>query len=72
MHKNIGIADMCIRLCIGAAFLAVGLLDNPIISAGLPKTIIAVMGGIVTTSALFRNCPLYYLAGINTTGNNHK
>lgn len=68
MHKNVGVADMYFRLIIGAIFISIGLLDNPIISAGLPKIILAVIGGIVIVSALIRNCPLYYLAGINTAG----
>ena len=68
MHKNVGFADMWLRLLVGILFLYVGLLNNPIVSAGLSKKLIAVFGGIVTISALIRNCPLYYLAGINTAG----
>lgn len=72
MHKNVGVVDMYLRLCFGAIFLSAGLLDNPILSSGLPKKIIAIIGGVVITSALIRNCPLYYLAGINTAGKDKK
>jgi len=72
MHKNVGVADMYFRLIVGAIFLLIGLLNNPVISDGIPKIIIAVIGGIVITSALIRNCPLYYLAGINTDNKKEK
>lgn len=69
MHHNVGIVDMCVRLMVGVILLYIGVTDNPIIPAGLLKIIIAIFGIIVTLSALIRNCPLYYLAGINTTCN---
>jgi len=66
MHKNVGKADMVVRLIAGGLFSYIGFLDNPIVSSGVPKSIFAVFGVIVLLSALARNCPLYYLAGINT------
>lgn len=66
MHKNIGMTDMFIRLIIGANFLYLGFFSNSIITNGIPKKIIALFGIIVTISAILRNCPLYYLAGIDT------
>ena len=72
MHRNIGVVDMVVRLLVGVLLLYIGFFDNPIITAGLSKKIIGVFGGIVTLSALIRNCPLYYLAGINTANTDKK
>lgn len=67
MNNNVGSGDMFWRLIIGIGFLIIGFLDTPLMTPGIPKKIIAAMGVIVTISALIRNCPLYYLAGINTS-----
>jgi hypothetical protein len=68
MPKNVGTVDMIIRLIAGAALLYIGLIDNPIVSSGMSKTIVGIMGLVPIATALLRYCPLYFLAGIDTCG----
>jgi hypothetical protein len=66
MRRNIGLTDMAVRLAIGGVLLYLGLGDNPVLSAGLPKTIVAIAALVPLLTGVLRFCPIYFLAGINT------
>ncbi len=66
MKRNVGSIDSIVRLIVGGALLYIGFFDNPVISAGISKILVGIFGLIVFVSALVRNCPLYYLIGLNT------
>lgn len=70
MKRNVGSFDAIARLIVGGAFIYIGFFDNPVISAGISKILIGVFGLIVFGSAVIRNCPLYYLIGLNTCSRN--
>ena len=68
MQRNVGTIDMIIRLVIFAVLLYIGLADNPIVSGGTSKKIIAGVAFLPLLTGLFRFCPLYTLIGLNTCG----
>ncbi len=70
MKRNIGTIDMFIRLTLGVILGYLGFLDNPVISASISKILIGVCGVVVFASAIIRNCPLYYIIGLNTCSRN--
>lgn len=66
MKRNVGIADMVVRLVLALALLYLGFVDNPIMSDGLPKTIIGFFAFVPLITGLVRFCPLYALIGVTT------
>lgn len=66
MKRNIGNADMVVRLVLGVVLAYIGFFDNPIVSSGLPKTVIAVFAFVPLLTGLARFCPLYALIGAST------
>ena len=66
MKKNVGMIDMLFRLVFGAVLLYIGFMDNPIISDGLPKTIIGIFAFVPFLTGLLKFCPLYAIIGIST------
>jgi len=69
MPRNIGLADMNIRFIVGGVLLYLGLLDNPVLSDGLAKAVVAVAAVVPLLTAVLRFCPIYFLAGIDTLTN---
>ena len=67
MKKNVGSVDMALRLIVFAGLVYIGYFDNPIVSAGLSKTIIKVLAFGPLLTAVFRFCPLYSLIGVDTS-----
>jgi len=63
---NIGRTDRTLRFLLAVILLAIGFLENPIISGGTARTIIGVFAFIPLLTAIFRYCPLYSLIGVNT------
>ena len=68
MQKNVGIADMIIRLVIAVAVGYIGFFDNPIVSAGTSKTVVKFIAFLPLLTGLMRFCPLYKLIGLSTCG----
>lgn len=66
MKSNIGTLDMMMRIVAGLALLYIGFMDNTIISAGLPKTIIGIFAFVPLLTGLARYCPLYAIIGMST------
>ena len=69
MPRNIGLTDMNIRFVVGGVLLYLGLIDNPVLSDGLAKTVVAVAAVVPLLTAVLRFCPIYLLAGIDTLTN---
>lgn len=59
---------MIARIIIGAALLYLGFAENPILSDGLPKTIVGFFAFVPIFTGLVRFCPLYALIGVTTKG----
>lgn len=72
MKKNVGTIDMITRMIVGLILIAIGFFDNPVVSAGISKTLVGICGIIVFISAVVRNCPLYYMIGLNTSNKNQR
>ena len=72
MKRNIGIADMLIRLLISAGLFYVGFFNNPIVSGGGSQKIVAVAAFVPLLTGIFRFCPLYTLIGLSTCGGGKK
>ena len=68
MKKNVGTIDMIIRLVVCMVLLYIGFVDNPIVSGGLSKKIIAGFAIMPLLTGLLRFCPLYTVIGANTCG----
>ncbi len=66
MKRNIGIADMVIRLLISIALFYVGFFNNPVVSGGISQKIVAVAAFVPLLTGIFRFCPLYTFIGLNT------
>lgn len=66
MKRNIGIADMIVRLLISAVLFYIGFFDNPIVSTGTSQTIIKFIAIIPLATGFLRFCPLYNLISLNT------
>ena len=65
MKANVGTIDRVIRLVVGAAALALGILG----SLAAPWNIVAmVAGGVLIGTAAIGWCPPYALLSINTCG----
>jgi len=66
MEKNVGTADMAVRLVVAIALGYIGFFDNAIVSAGTSKTIVKVVAFLPLLTGLLRFCPLYKLIGLST------
>ena len=66
MKKNVGTVDMIIRLGVAALLFILGLVENPIVTEPLSKKIVFAVGFVPLLTGVFRFCPLYVLAGIDT------
>lgn len=66
MEKNVGNADMAIRLVIAVVLGYIGFFENPVVSAGMSKTIIKFVAFLPLLTGLMRFCPLYKLIGLST------
>lgn len=65
MKQNVGTVDRVIRLLVGAAVLAFGIVGG----LASPWNIVAmVVGGVLIGTAAIGWCPPYALLGINTCG----
>jgi uncharacterized membrane protein len=66
MKANVGTVDRIIRLVVGAAVLALGIMGG----LASPWNIVAmVAGGVLIGTAAIGWCPPYALLGINTCSN---
>jgi len=66
LEKNLGVLDMVLRLGLSAVAIYVGFIDPDAIADQLSSIVIGIIGAINLVAALFRHCPFYSLAGINT------
>ncbi len=66
MKRNVGVADMLVRLLIAAVLFYIGFFDNPIVSAGTSQTIVKFITILPLATGLLRFCPLYSLVGLDT------
>jgi hypothetical protein len=67
MRKNVGGVDRVIRVIVAIALMYIGFFPNPIVSGGMFRIVIGIVGGFVLLAALVGVCPLYVMADINTT-----
>jgi len=68
MKRNVGRADQIIRFVVGPLLMYVGFFDNPVVSGGMFKVALGVLGAVAFLAGVFRVCPMYWLGGIDTTG----
>lgn len=66
MNKNVGTADLVVRLVLALGLFYIGFMENPIMEEGLPKTIVGVAGFVPLLTGLLRFCPLYAMIGVST------
>jgi hypothetical protein len=69
MKKNVGTIDRSVRFIVSAVLIYVGFFDNQIISGGIFRIIIGIMGVVIFMSALFSVCPMYWVVDIDTAKN---
>jgi uncharacterized membrane protein HdeD (DUF308 family) len=69
MTSNIGGAERAIRLILGIALLALGLLH---VVTGTLAIVAYVVGAIALVTGLIRFCPAWSVFGINTSSTAHK
>lgn len=63
---NVGRLDQILRIGIGLALMWIGFIDDALITDRLIATLVGLFGLLNLVAALFRVCPFYTLAGINT------
>lgn len=63
---NVGRLDQILRIGIGLALVWIGFIDRTLIDDRLIATLVGLFGLLNIAAALFRVCPFYSLAGINT------
>ncbi|SFI29119.1 YgaP family membrane protein [Jannaschia pohangensis] len=69
MTRNVGSADMIIRLGLGLALIVAPLLNVPPVWASPVLGYGAmIVGTVLVLTSLFRFCPLYRVLGLNTCG----
>lgn len=68
LEKNVGSADRVLRLGVGMLMIYLGLSDNVLIQDQLACVVLAAFGVVVLLSAIVGACPLYGLAGFDSTG----
>ena len=66
MKKNVGIADLIVRVVLALGLFYIGFMDNPIMEDGMPKTIVGIIGFVPLLTGLLRFCPLYAMIGVST------
>jgi hypothetical protein len=66
ISKNIGRADLLIRLIISASMVYFGFFDLSLIQDEFSATIVGIFGALNLVVALIQFCPLYAVVGINT------
>ncbi|NOX08562.1 MAG: DUF2892 domain-containing protein [Gammaproteobacteria bacterium] len=64
--KNVGRIDRLFRVIGGSAMIYFGFFGNSAVTSGLSGTLLGLFGIGIFLSAVFQNCPLYVVAGINT------
>ncbi|HVA95350.1 MAG TPA: DUF2892 domain-containing protein [Candidatus Dormibacteraeota bacterium] len=69
MKRNVGGADRAIRIVVGMALLAMGLLH---VITGALAIAAFVFGAIALLTGLVRYCPAWSLFGINTISAEHR
>ena len=69
---NVGGFDRLLRFLIGSLLLYIGFFSDYDLQDAFSARILGVMGGILFLTALFRYCPAYTLAHINTASSRHR
>lgn len=67
MRTNIGRFDQFLRIGISAGLIYIGFINRTLIDDEFSSNIIGTLGVINLVIALIRFCPLYVVAGINTS-----
>ena len=68
MVKNMGTADRATRLAIAAVLLILAFVTGSL-GSGIWMWLAVLVAVVFTATAIFGNCPLYRLVGMNTCGN---
>lgn len=66
IKKNVGRIDQILRVIGGSVMIYYGFFEETAITNGLSGTLLGIFGIGIFLSAVFQNCPLYIVAGINT------
>ncbi len=69
MRNNVGGADRAVRLVLGIALLALGLMH---VATGTWAVVAYVVGGVALVTGLVQFCPAWTLFGFNTCSTAHK
>lgn len=69
MRNNVGGADRAVRLVLGIALLALGLMH---VATGTWAVVAYVVGGVALVTGLVRFCPAWTLFRFNTCSTAHK
>ena len=72
IRPNVGGIDRLLRFLIGALLFYVGFLDDRYLFDAFSARLLGVMGTILLLTAIFRYCPAYSLAHIDTTGHKRR
>jgi len=74
IKKNVGRIDQVFRIIAGSLMIYLGFFEETTVTSGLSGTLLGLFGIGIFLSAVFQNCPLYIVAGINTCNsqNNNK
>lgn len=67
LRRNVGRLDQILRLGIGALLVYLGFVDTSLVGDGLLAVVLGAFGILDIVAALLRWCPLYNLAGIDTS-----
>ena len=71
MRRNVGGLDRCVRLMVGCALLALGLLILGGLRGEIWGLVVAAIGVLLLATGLFGFCPLYVPFGISTAREGH-
>jgi len=71
IKKNLSGLDQLLRLGLGVVCIYLGFIDNRLIESEVLALLVGVFGIINIVFSLIGACPIYWLAGINTTANYH-
>ena len=67
IRPNVGGIDRLLRFLIGMLLIYAGFLDDRYLIDAFSARLLGVMGTILLLTAIFRYCPAYSLAQIDTT-----
>lgn len=67
LKRNMNRFDQMVRLCVGVASIYVGLFDSSLVAGPVIALCLGIFGIVNLFSVATCHCPIYNMAGINTT-----